>query len=146
MENRVNILNTEPEGTKAMYAFAGYIEKSNLSKTHKELIKLRASQINGCAFCIDMHTKDAMKHGETIQRIVLLDAWRETDLYSEEERIILELTEAVTRINQGGISSDLYQRALAAFDEHYYSQIIMAIVVINSWNRLAISSLMQPAD
>ncbi len=146
MENRVNILNTEPEGTKAMYAFASYIEKSNLSKTHKELIKIRASQINGCAFCIDMHTKDALKQGETIQRIVLLDAWRETNLYSEEERIILELTETVTGISQGGIPADLYQRAIGVFDEHYYSQIILAIVVINSWNRIAISSLMQPAD
>nr|WP_294859870.1 carboxymuconolactone decarboxylase family protein [uncultured Fluviicola sp.] len=146
MEKRINILETEPGATKAMYGLAGYIEKSALTKTHHELIKLRASQINGCAFCIDMHTTDALKQGETTQRIVLLNAWREvTDLYTKEERIVLALTEAVTLIHQGGIPADLYDEASETFDANYLSQIIMAIVTINSWNRIAISGLFQPA-
>lgn len=146
MEKRINILETEPGATKAMYGLAGYIEKSALTKTHQELIKLRASQINGCAFCIDMHTTDALKQGETPQRIVLLNAWREVnDLYTKEERIVLALTEAVTLIHQGGIPADLYKEASETFDANYLAQIIMAIVTINSWNRIAISGLFQPA-
>ncbi|AEA45596.1 carboxymuconolactone decarboxylase family protein [Fluviicola taffensis] len=146
MENRINILETEPAATKAMYGLAGYIEKSALTKTHQELIKLRASQINGCAFCIDMHTTDALKHGETTQRIVLLNAWREvSDLYTKEERIVLALTDAVTLIHQEGIPTDLYKEASETFDDNYLAQIIMAIVTINSWNRIAISGLFQPA-
>lgn len=146
MEKRINILETEPGATKAMYGLAGYIEKSALTKTHQELIKLRASQINGCAFCIDMHTTDALKQGETTQRIVLLNAWREVnDLYTKEDRIVLALTEAVTLIHQGGIPTDLYKEASETFDANYLAQIIMAIVTINSWNRIAISGLFQPA-
>ncbi|MNJ92007.1 Alkyl hydroperoxide reductase AhpD [compost metagenome] len=147
MEKRINILETEPAATKAMYGLAAYIEKSAVTKSHQELIKLRASQINGCAFCIDMHTKDALKNGETTQRIVLLNAWREVnDLYTKEERIILALTEAVTLIHQGGISAELYKEANETLDENYLAQIIMAIVTINSWNRIAISGLFQPAE
>ncbi|MGV3611246.1 MAG: carboxymuconolactone decarboxylase family protein [Fluviicola sp.] len=147
MEKRINILETEPEAKKALYGLAGYIEKSALTKTHQELIKIRASQINSCAFCINMHTKDALKHGETTQRIVLLNAWREVnDLYTKEERIILALTEAVTLISQGGIPSDLYKEASETFDENYLAQIIVAIVGINTWNRVAISGLFQPAE
>lgn len=146
MEKRLNILETEPGALKAMMSLQGYIDKSTLTKTHQELIKLRASQINGCAFCINMHTTDALKHGETTQRIVLLNAWREVnDLYTKEERIILALTEAVTLIHQGGIPADLYREANTAFDDNYLAQIIMAIVTINSWNRIAISGLTQPA-
>jgi AhpD family alkylhydroperoxidase len=146
MENRINILETEQGATKAMYALSAYVENSTLTKTHQELIKLRASQINGCAFCINMHTTDALKQGETPQRIVLLNAWREVnDLYSKEERIVLALTEAVTLIHQGGIPTDLYKEASETFDANYLSQIIVAIVTINSWNRIAISGLFQPA-
>ena len=147
MEKRINIMETEPTATKAMYGLQGYIEKSALTKTHQELIKIRASQINGCAFCIDMHTKDALKHGETTQRIVLLNAWREVnDLYTNEERVVLALTEAVTLISHEGIPADLYKEASVTFDANYLSQLIMAIVTINAWNRIAISGLFQPAE
>jgi alkylhydroperoxidase AhpD family core domain len=147
MEKRINILETEPEAKKAFYGLAGYIDKTALTKTHQELIKIRVSQINGCAFCIDMHTKEAMKHGETTQRIVLLNAWKEVnDLYTKEERVILALTEAVTLISQEGIPSDLYKEASETFDPNYLSQIIVAIIGINSWNRIAISGLFQPAE
>ncbi len=146
MEKRINITEIEPEATKAMYGLESYLSKSTLSHTHRELIKIRASQINGCAYCIDMHTKDALKMGETIQRIVLLDAWREVnDLYTKEEHIILNLTEAVTLIHLGGIPADLYKEASEIFNENYLAQIIMAIATINSWNRIAISGLFQPA-
>ncbi len=119
MEKRINILETEPAATKAMYGLQAYIENSSLTKTHQELIKIRASQLNGCAFCIDMHTKDALKHGETIDRIVLLNAWKEVNgLYTKEERIILALTEAVTLIHRGGIPSDLDRKSTRLNSSH----------------------------
>ena len=141
---RVNINETEPKAYKAMYALEGYLAATQLSKTQKELIKIRASQINGCAFCIDMHTKDALKNGETVQRIFLLNAWRETDLFTEEEKVILAITEEVTLINNGGLSDETYQKAVQFFDENYIAQIIMAVVTINAWNRIAISTKLEP--
>ncbi|MDP2687005.1 MAG: carboxymuconolactone decarboxylase family protein [Aequorivita sp.] len=140
METRIQIDQVEPNAYKAMYPLENYLQQSQLSKTHKELIKIRASQINGCAFCIDMHTKDALKLGENQQRIFLLNAWRETDLFTEEERVLLQITEEVTLIHEKGLTSDAYKKALEVFDENYFSQIIMAITVINAWNRMAIST------
>ena len=144
METRVNINAAEPQAFKAMYALEGYLATTNISKTNKELIKMRASQINGCAYCIDMHTKDALKNGETQQRIFLLSAWREVNLYTEEERVVLAMTEEITLISQHGLTPETYQRAKQFFDENDIAQIIMAIVTINAWNRIAISTLMQP--
>lgn len=138
MKQRIDIIATQPEAYKAMSALESYLKNSALSAIHKELIKIRASQINGCAFCINMHTADARKAGETEQRIYLLNAWRETDLFTEEEKAILALTEEVTLI-QNHVSDATYERAAALFDETYLSQIIMAIVTINAWNRLAIT-------
>ncbi|NER15045.1 carboxymuconolactone decarboxylase family protein [Leptobacterium flavescens] len=140
MEKRIQIDAAEPSAYEAMYALENYLQQGKLSKTHLELIKIRASQINGCAFCIDMHTKDAMKYGEDLQRIFLLEAWKESGLFTEEERIILQMTEEVTLIHQNGLSDETYRKAMEQFDEHYFSQIIMAIVAINSWNRIAIST------
>ncbi|GGM96152.1 alkyl hydroperoxide reductase AhpD [Dyadobacter beijingensis] len=145
MKTRVDVAATQPQAYKAMYGLEQYLSASKLSKTHRELIKIRASQINGCAFCIDMHTKDALKAGESIQRIVLLNAWRETALFTPEERVILALTEAVTLIHRGGVSDELYAQASALLDEEYLAQVIMAIATINTWNRIAISTTMQPA-
>lgn len=145
MEKRVNINEIEPQGYKAMYALEGYLASSALTKTHKELIKIRASQINGCAFCIDMHTKDALKNGETNQRIFLLNAWRETDLFSAEEKVILEMTEEITLIHNHGLSDETYKRAGQLFDENYIGQLIMAVVTINAWNRIAISTQLEVA-
>lgn len=146
MENRVNISETEPKAYKAMYALEGYLASSQLSKTHKELIKIRASQINGCAFCIDMHTKDALKFGETAQRIFLLNAWRETQLFTEEEKVILAITEEITLIHNQGLSPETYKKAEQVFDKNYIAQIIMAVVTINAWNRIAISTKMEPGN
>lgn len=146
METRININEIEPKAYKAMYGLEGYLLNGQLTSAHLHLIKLRASLINGCAFCIDMHTKEALKSGETQQRIFLLSAWKETDLYSEEERVILSLTEEITLINQSGISDKIYQQAEKLFDKSYLAQIIMAAVTINAWNRIAISTKLQPAE
>ena len=140
MEKRMNIEQTEPKGYQAVLALEKYLAQSQLTPIHKELIKIRASQINGCAFCIDMHTKDALKNGETMQRIFLLDAWRETDLFTEEERILLQVTEEVTLISQQGLTTTTYDAALKVFGENYLSQIILAVATINVWNRIAIST------
>lgn len=140
MENRIDIQKVEPNAYKGMLALENYLANTKLVKIHLELIKIRASQINGCAFCINMHTSDAMKRGESPQRIFLLNAWRETDLFSEEERSILAITEEVTLISQRGLTNATYRRALELFDENYVAQIIMAVVTINAWNRVAIST------
>lgn len=144
MDKRINIEETEPAAFKAMYALANYMGTTRLSKTHAELIKIRASQVNGCAFCINMHTTDARKNGETEQRIYLLNAWKETALYTEDERIILAITEEVTLIANGGLSNETYNKAKAIFDEQYIAQIIMMVVTINAWNRIAIATQLQP--
>jgi AhpD family alkylhydroperoxidase len=139
MKARIDTMATQQAALKAMLALEGYVNSTNLSSTHKNLIKIRASQINGCAYCINMHTIDARKEGETEQRIYLLNAWRETELYTEEERAILALTEEVTLI-QNQVSDEIYERARELFDEDYLANILMAIVTINSWNRLAITA------
>lgn len=139
METRLNILQTQPEAYKAMMGLEKYIATTSLTPIHKELIKIRASQINGCAFCINMHTRDARKMGETEQRIYLLNAWRETTLYSEEEQAILAMTEEVTLI-QNHLSNATYDNARKLFDEKYIAEIIMMITTINAWNRIAIAT------
>ena len=143
---RVNINETEPQAFKAMYALEGYLATVQLSKIQKELIKIRASQINGCAFCIDMHTKDALKYGETTQRIFLLNAWHETQLFTEEEKAILAITEEITLIANKGLSDETYAKAEQFFDRNQIAQIIMAVVTINAWNRIAISTQLEPAS
>jgi len=142
MENRVNIEQTEPRAYKAMYALEGYLASTQLTKTQKDLIKIRASQINRCAYCINMHTEEAIKHGETVQRIFLLDAWQETDLFTEEEKVLLAITEEVTLIAAHGLSDDTYRKAEKFFDKNLIAQLIMAVVTINAWNRIAISTNM----
>lgn len=140
MDTRVNIFQTQPEAYKAMFGLEQYIATTSLTSTHKELIKIRASQINGCAFCINMHTVDARKQGETEQRIYLLNAWRETTLYTEEERVILEMTEEITLIQKNHLSDATYTKAKKLFTDDYIAHIIMMITIINAWNRIAIAT------
>lgn len=142
MEKRIDINEIAPQAYKAMFALETYLTTTQLSKTQKELIKIRSSQINQCAFCIDMHTKDAIKNGETLQRIFLLNAWRETNLYTEEEKVILAITEEITLIHNQGLSDEVYKKATQIFEESFIAQIIMAVVTINAWNRIAISTNM----
>jgi AhpD family alkylhydroperoxidase len=140
MKKRIQIDALQPDAYKGMFALEGYLKKSGLSSTYKHLIYLRASQLNGCAFCIDMHTKEALKEGEELQRLFLLDAWKETVLFSEEEKLILQITEEITRIQDKGLTDETYQQAITHFDEHDLAGIIMAAVTINAWNRISIST------
>lgn len=144
MEKRINVSLSEPEFYKAMLGLEKYLATTSLSKTIKELIKIRASQLNGCAFCINMHTRDARKNGETEQRIYLLNAWREAGLYTEEEQAALALTEEITNIQHGGVSDETYGKALQIFGEHQLAQLMAAIITINAWNRVAISTRLLP--
>ncbi|HLT49808.1 carboxymuconolactone decarboxylase family protein [Sphingobacterium chuzhouense] len=140
MEKRIDIQQLEPDAFKAMRVLENYIQHSGLSKTYLYLIKIRASQINGCAFCINMHTSDALKQGETAQRIFLLNAWKETGLFTEEEKTILAITEEVTLISQNGLSDETYRLAEKLFDGNQIARIIMVVVTINAWNRIVIST------
>lgn len=139
MSNRIKIAETTPNAWKAVYALSVTVE-SGLSKTHSELIKIRTSQINGCAFCLDMHTKDALKYGETPQRIFLLNAWKESGLFTEEEKVVLSIAEEITLIHDRGLTDETYNNALQYFTEEYIAHLIMAAVTINAWNRIAIST------
>ncbi len=146
MQKRINIQEVTPKAIEAMYALENYLQTTQLTKPHKELLKIRASQINACAFCIDMHTKDALQNGETEQRIFLLNAWAETDLFTKEEKAILAITEEVTLISQGGLSEATYREAETLLGAEYLAQIIMGVVTINAWNRIAISTKMAMAN
>lgn len=141
MENRINIVTTVPQAYKAMLGLEDYLAHISISKTLKELIKIRASQINNCAYCIDMHTKDALKSGETPQRIFLISAWREaTKFFTGEEQTVLEMTEEITLISRKGLTEATCQKALQHFSEVQIAEIIMVVVTINAWNRIALST------
>jgi AhpD family alkylhydroperoxidase len=124
---------------RAMLALSREVETSGLDRRLFELIKIRASQMNGCAYCIDMHTQDARLAGESEQRIYALNAWRETPFFTDRERAALEWTEAVTRVGDTHVPDDLYERARQHFDEPELVALTFAVVVINGWNRLAVS-------
>jgi AhpD family alkylhydroperoxidase len=140
MEQRINYMRTNREVIKLMSQLEEYKKTTGLDPKLIELIKIRASQINGCAYCLDMHTKDARANGETEQRIYCLNAWRESPFYLESERAALELTEAVTIISANGVPDDLYERVRLHFDEKQYIDLVTIIITINGWNRLAISA------
>lgn len=124
-------------------ALENYIGSTPLTTKHKDLIIIRASQLNGCSYCIDEHTRDARDHGETEQRIFTLSAWRETPFFDEQERAILALTEEITFISNK-VSDETYANAAKLFEEPYLAQIIMAIITINAWNRIGVSTGMRP--
>lgn len=140
MEQRVSIQQTLPAVWKAMYGLSASVSQLSITPIQKELIKIRASQINQCAFCLNMHTRDALKLGETPQRIFLLNAWRETDLFTAEEKAILAITEEVTLIHQHGVSEATYQQATQFFSPETIAEIIISAVAINTWNRIAVST------
>ncbi|RVU03064.1 carboxymuconolactone decarboxylase family protein [Mucilaginibacter limnophilus] len=143
MSNRINIQKTTPGAYKAFFQLSNYVHSTGLNQIHFDLINIRASQINGCAFCLDMHTQEALAHGENQQRIFTLDAWDETNFFDEKERAILKLTEEVTRISNR-VSDATYKQAAELFGDEYLSHIIVAIIAINAWNRMAITTQMQP--
>ena len=139
MKERLNYAAVAPNAFKVMLEMEKYVEGSGLERSLYELAKTRASQINGCAYCLDMHTKDARLEGETEQRLYALSAWRETPFYTERERAALAWTEALTLISQNEVSDELYEATRSHFSEKEIMALTMAIVAINGWNRLAIS-------
>ena len=146
METRINIHSIEPKAYEAMLGLEKYLSGSVLDKKLIELIKIRASQINACAYCIDMHTKDALKYGESPRRIFAVSAWWESPLFDEKERIAMKMTEEITLIAKNGLTSETYQKAKENFSDNEIAQIIMQIVTINSWNRIAVSTHMVHED
>jgi len=138
---RIQLLTEAPKPTAAMLRLEGAIE---LEPKLRELVTVRASQINGCALCVDMHWKDARAGGEAEERLYSLDAWRESPLYDERERAALELCEAMTLIADGQVPDAAWERASATFDEAELAQLVFAITAINAWNRLMITARVEP--
>ena len=140
MTPRIDITkHMKSASVQAMLKLSHTVEASGLERSLLELVKIRASQINGCAYCIDMHTKDARVHGETEQRIYGLSAWRETPFFTPRERAALAWTEAVTEIGRTHVPDDVYTEARAHFTELEMVNLTMAVIAINGWNRLAVS-------
>ena len=144
MKPRMNFLQAAPETVNALRTFENQVTSSGLEQSLIELVKIRASQINGCAYCINMHAQDARKHGESEQRLYLLNAWREAPAYTDRERAALAWTDAVTLISQTHAPDDVYQEVRAHFSEAETVNLTMLIATINAWNRLAISFRSMP--
>jgi len=136
MTPRIDLFKAAPDAIKAMMGLETYVQKSRLEPSLIELVKMRASQINGCAFCLDMHARDARRMGESEQRLYLLSAWRESPLYSDRERAGLGWTEALTRLPEAGVPDAAYDEVAAHFTEAEIVRLSMLIVAINGWNRL----------
>ena len=139
MEPRIDYAKVAPGAMSAMLSLETYVRHCELERSLIELVKLRASQINGCAYCVDMHTKDARAQGETEQRLHAVVVWEETPFFTERERAALAWTEAVTLVGQRHVPDDLYRQARGNFKEKELVDLTLAIIAINGWNRLAIS-------
>jgi AhpD family alkylhydroperoxidase len=139
MEPRIDARKHAQEAQKAMYALEQYIATCGLEHSLIHLLKMRASQINGCAYCIDMHSKDARALGETEQRLYELDAWRETPFYTEKERAALAWTEAITLVSETHVSDSFYEEVRKYFNEKEIVDLTFVVTTINAWNRLAIA-------
>jgi AhpD family alkylhydroperoxidase len=146
MKSRMNLGKTSAAAYQTMLHLERFVRGSGIDPTLLGLIKIRASQINGCAFCIDMHTKDARSQGETEQRIYALNAWRETPFFTPLERATLAFTEAVTLVATNHISDELYEEVSRYFADDEIANLLMAIVTINSWNRIAIATRTIPGS
>jgi AhpD family alkylhydroperoxidase len=144
MHSRIEFTNVSPDAMKAMYGLEQYLGHCGIEHPLLHLIKLRVSQINGCAYCLDMHWKDLKAAGESDQRMYSLDAWRETPYYTERERAALAWAEALTNITDGHVSDDVYIAARQQFSEKELADLALAVVTINSWNRLSIAFRIEP--
>ncbi len=143
---RIEYPKVAPEVLNAMLTLERQVHASGLEESLLDLVKLRASQINGCAYCIDMHTKDARARGETEQRLYELDAWRETPFYSERERAALAWTEAVTLVTDGHVPDQLFEEVRRHFTDRELANLTLAVVAINGWNRLGIAFRAEPGS
>lgn len=146
MKNHFSYAKAAPQAAQAMYQLHKYVEDSGLEHSLLELVKTRASQINGCAYCLDMHTKDARARGETEQRLYALNAWRETPFYTDRERAALAWTESLTLIAQTHAPDADYDAARAEFSEQELVNLTLAVITINGWNRLAIAFREEPGN
>ena len=146
MKPRISLMNISPGIIHAMLGLEKQVSKAGLDGKLLDLVRMRASQINGCAYCLDMHSKDARAAGETEQRLYGLDAWRETPYYSARERAALEWTEALTLVTQGHVPDDVYERVRQEFSADELAHLSLAIVAINGWNRLNVAARTVPGD
>lgn len=140
MANRRFLQDVDSSAFKVMLEFEKYLAKSSLNRTHAELIKIRVSQINGCAYCIDKHIQNALDIGEEPRRIFVLSTWRETPFFSKEERAILALVEEITLISQHGVSDQTYETSINVLGQQYTTEVMMAIIAMNAWNRVGITT------
>lgn len=140
---RLDAAKVAPEGYQAVLGLEEYASK-HVDPTTYELIKLRASILNGCSFCTDMHSRDALKAGESVQRLFGVAAWHEAPFYTPRERTALALTDEVTRLGPGGVSDEVWDQASAHWSEEEMANLLIAIATINVWNRLAIPARVQP--
>ncbi|NEI08620.1 MULTISPECIES: carboxymuconolactone decarboxylase family protein [Rhizobium] len=139
MTQRINYAQLSPELFKSLMGFSMEVKKGSIEQSILHLVDIRASQINGCAFCLDMHSKEAKIHGERELRLYHLAAWRESTLFSPRERAALAWTEALTKLPEGGVSDEIYQRVRGQFSEKELSDLTFQIMVINSWNRASVA-------
>ena len=144
MQARIDLMHVNPGVVQAMLGLEKQVRKAGLDSKVIDLVRMRASQINGCAYCLDMHSKDARANGETEQRLYGLDAWRETPYYSARERAALEWTEALTLVAETGVPDDVYERVREQFSEDELVHLSLAIVAINGWNRLNVAARTVP--
>ncbi|MET7991026.1 carboxymuconolactone decarboxylase family protein [Amycolatopsis sp. NPDC005232] len=144
MTERMNYSAVAPEAYKSMLAMQKYLATSSIDHTLHELVKIRVAQINGCAYCVDVHTRDARKHGEEESRIYALSVWRESPEFTDEERAALELAEAMTLIAGRGVPAETWELASKFFDEQQLADAVLAVITINAFTRLAITTGMVP--
>lgn len=138
--SRVNIYKNQPEAYKAFFGVEAYLKQCGFDPILEELVRVRTSQINGCAYCIHVHTKGALAHGETQERIFALTVWKESKLFDDKERAILALVEEMAHISAKGVSDETYQALTSHFDEDQISQFIVLCTMMNAWNRLGVAT------
>ena len=146
MKQRLNLMENAQGAISAMLGLSGYVAKSGLEKNLLHLVEFRVSQINGCAYCLDMHSKDFRAGGGDEQRLYLLAAWRESPFYSERERTALEWAESLTQLGKDGVPDDVFERAIKQFGERELIDLTMAVVAINGWNRLNVAFRTEPGS
>lgn len=145
MSSRIDYYKASPEAVKAMIGLENFVNKCGLERSLLDLVKLRASQINGCAYCIDVHCNDARKNGESERRLYAVAVWHDTSFFTDRERAALAWTEAVTLLSETHAPDDIYQEVIRFFNEKETVDLTLAIITINGWNRLAVSFRKSPS-